>query len=99
MVVSRLQQKESVAMLGILWSLLVCGAAAATRDFQKGLAMHTAQSCRALEPHTTSSWWYSWSATAGFTGRKGSFCDQPDTAVSDARASGMEFVPMFWYVA
>jgi len=97
MVVSSLQEKKSAALLGLLWSLFVCAAAA--RDFQKGLAMHTSQSCRALEPHTSSSWWYSWSATAGFTGPKGSFCDQPETAVSDARASGMEFVPMFWYVA
>jgi len=57
----------------------------------------TSQSCLALQPHASSSWWYSWSTTSGFSGgNKGSFCEDAATAVGDARAAGMDFVPMFW---
>jgi hypothetical protein len=80
-------------IIGIFFVVMVTDA---TRDFKKGLALHTSQSCNALAPHTSSSWWYSWATNAGFTDSKGSFCDQPQTAVANARAGGMEFVPMFW---
>ena len=71
---------------------------AESRNPKKGISMHTSQSCRALEEHSDTSWWYSWGATSdGFSGGgKGSFCDQPVTAASNARAAGMDFVPMFW---
>ena len=79
--------------------LFTVGGEAVKRNPQKGLAMHTAQSCRALQPHESSSWWYSWSTSNGFSGRKGSFCDEPEVAARDARQRGLEFVPMFWCAA
>ncbi len=61
---------------------------------KRGLAMHTAQSCTALDNHNSVTWWYSWGTTTGFsTG----FCEDPDAAAANARTNlGKEFVPMFW---
>ena len=68
------------------------------RNPKKGVALAGAQACSALEPHTDSSWWYSWSTSDGFSG-KWSFCNddaQTPSPSDTARANGMEFVPMFW---
>ena len=60
---------------------------------KRGVAVHTAQTCDVLDAHKRSSWWYSWGLGTGFDG---SFCDAPDDAAARARASHMDFVPMFW---
>lgn len=71
---------------------------AAARNEKKGVAFNGAQACSTLEPHTDSSWWYSWGLSTGFSG-KWNFCDADAQVVHPAdaaRADGMEFVPMFW---
>lgn len=70
------------------------------RNYKTGLSFTKAHACGSLAPHTSASWWYSWSAESnGFHGGEGSFC-APDNeavaAVNTARQDGMDFVPMFW---
>ena len=84
----------------LLLSLLFChpGAnAQQERNFKKGLTIKHAKTCAGLEKHTSSSWWYSWGTQNGF--QDGSFCTNStdrESIVANARAQGMEFVPMLW---
>ena len=67
-----------------------------TRNPKKGLNFDGGvQSCSSLEPHTDSSWWYTWGVYNGFTNTLQSFCPDGSTAADHARAAGMDFVPMF----
>lgn len=91
----RLPVLASAASLLLLGRPSIVVLVAAERNPKKGVSFRTTQSCSVLEGHTTSSWWYSWGASS--TGFEDSFCpDGGASAVSAARASGMEFVPMFW---
>mmetsp|Transcript_27421 Transcript_27421/g.40494 ORF Transcript_27421/g.40494 Transcript_27421/m.40494 type:complete len:643 (+) Transcript_27421:231-2159(+) len=91
--------KFYIALVVVVTSnILFGGVEAAVRNPKKGIAIAGAQACSTLEPHTDSSWWYSWTTTTGFDGKK-NFCDAGAEAVHPvdaARADGMEFVPMFW---
>lgn len=73
---------------------LVADAQQPARMNQKGLPMYATPSCAVFDMHTTSKWWYSWELTSGFDGY-GAFCDDPDAAAADARALGIDFVPMY----
>lgn len=79
--------------------------AEASRNPNKGVSFSGAQSCTTLQPHSDSSWWYTWSTQNGFeSGNKFNLCDVAayltDTSnphpVTEARSNGMEFVPNFW---
>lgn len=96
--------QESATLTDIGTKYETLGEPVIRRNHKKGVAIKTAQSCLALEPHKTSSWWYSWSVTDGFgttyshSKNKGSFCSPVDAVVNvdNARDAGMDFVPMFW---
>eukprot|EP00594_Rhizosolenia_setigera_P021006 CAMPEP_0178981054 /NCGR_PEP_ID=MMETSP0789-20121207/26843_1 /TAXON_ID=3005 /ORGANISM="Rhizosolenia setigera, Strain CCMP 1694" /LENGTH=466 /DNA_ID=CAMNT_0020671545 /DNA_START=60 /DNA_END=1457 /DNA_ORIENTATION=- len=67
------------------------------RNPKKGVSFSGAQSCKSLEVHTDSSWWYTWGTNAGFAGNLRNFCQNDNgAAAAAARADGMDFVPMFW---
>ena len=55
------RESYTLASVGELYEttgLLAEANPAGSRNFKKGLAMFTAQSCNALTEHATSSWWY-----------------------------------------
>ena len=81
-------------MQSLLAALLAAASAplvVEARNPKKGVSFAGPQACSALEPHTDSSWWYSWSTNTGYDGRW-SFCDaaaQVPHPADAARANGM----------
>ena len=55
---------------------------------KKGIGMHTAQSCNALDNYDGASWYYDWGKGDGF---ERGFCSDPTSVTTS-----LEFVPMLW---
>jgi len=61
------------------------------RNPKRGVAFSLAPGCDVLDRHYSSSWWYSWKPTTGFSE---GFCNEYEDAATQARNMGFEFVPM-----